>query len=88
MATTYELVRRITDSTGVNTQWGPEYFADDMSTATKQIQSDLERLVNSHIDSCQPFKMSFEQGDTVTASFTFHETISRTNTITWTIKKR
>lgn len=85
---TYEVVRRITDSNGVNTQWGPDYFADDTTIATKQIQSDLTTLINSHIDSCQPFKMSFEQGDTVTASFTFHETTIGINTITWKIKKR
>ena len=88
MATTHELVRRITNSNGVKTQWGPDYFADDIVIAVKQIQTDLEILINSHVDTCQPFKMSFEQGDTVTASFTFHETGIGTNTITWEIKKR
>lgn len=85
---TYEVVRCITDSNGVIAQWGPDCFVDNKSIAVKQIQSDLEMLINSHIDSCQSFKMSFEQGDTVTASFTFHETTIGTNTITWKIKKR
>ena len=86
MATTYEVVRRITDSNGVTTQWGPDCFDDDKTNAVKQIQTDLETLINSHVDSGQPFKTTFEQGDTVTASFTFHEPTIGTNTITWKIK--
>lgn len=87
MATRYELVRHITNDNGVKTQWGPGYSAVDRVIAVKQIQTDLETLINSHVNTGLPFKMSFEQGDTVTASFTFHETTG-TNTITWEIKKR
>lgn len=83
----FELIRKIQYSNGTVTNWGPSYFVDNQLTAIRQIWSDLDTLANMHLDSAEPFKMTFEVGDNPTASFTFHETAETTATITWRIEK-
>lgn len=82
----FELVRNIKYSNGEVAQWGPSYFVEDKNAAVKQIWSDIDTLTEMHINSTEPFKMTFESGDNPTASFTYHETSKHTNTISWRIE--